>query len=141
VIFCYYFLQHYLYCNVFRYSTRLISSLCQECSNYLLSLASTITLCNYTTSTIFSGGHPKTVLRMQSPSDISVAVATQLTFCYNRGYFLGNGLRPFHRSVSSRFQHVTISLKFPFICLISLFSFRAIFCFTNPDDLPPIIPD
>jgi hypothetical protein len=25
---------------------------------------------------------------MQSPSDISVAVATQLTYCYKRGYFL-----------------------------------------------------
>jgi hypothetical protein len=45
---------------------------------------------------------------MQSPSDISVAVATQLTFGYNRGYFLGNGLRRFHRSVSSGFQHVTL---------------------------------
>jgi hypothetical protein len=51
----------------FGYITRLITSLCQECSDYLLSFASTITLCNYTTSTIFSGGHPKTVLRMQSP--------------------------------------------------------------------------
>jgi hypothetical protein len=49
-------------------------------------------------STIFSGvqakisffdhGHTKTDFWIQSPSDISVAVATQLAFCYNR--FWGN---------------------------------------------------
>jgi hypothetical protein len=90
-------------------------------------------------STIFSGGqaktsfldhgHIKTDFRIQSPSDISVAVAIQLAFCYNRfwgnafvvpgnayatvycynlGYFLGNSLRRFWGNVSSGFQHVTL---------------------------------
>jgi hypothetical protein len=40
------------------------------------------------------------------PSDISATVATQPTFCYNRGYFLGKVLRRFWGNVSSGFQHV-----------------------------------
>jgi hypothetical protein len=32
-------------------------------------------------------------------------------------------------------------LNFPFVCVLSLLSFRATFCFTNPDDLPPVTPD
>jgi hypothetical protein len=34
-----------------------------------------------------------------------------------------------------------ISLNFPFICVLSFLSFRATFCFANPEDLPPVIPD
>jgi hypothetical protein len=30
-----------------------------------------------------------------------------------------------------------ISLNFPFICVLNFLSFRATFCFTNPDDLCP----
>jgi hypothetical protein len=107
------------------------------CSESLLHFAYTITLYNYGTSYVgesarlssaafiprllssitvvprlrlTSSAVTSRLLRMQSPSDISVAVATQWTFCYNRVYFQGNGLRRFHRSVSSGFQHVTIYL-------------------------------
>jgi hypothetical protein len=76
--------------------------------NYHSYTVQLLSLHNSTVSRGGNGGHPTTVLRMQSPSDISVAVATQLTFCYNRVYFLGNGLRRFHRNVSSGFQHVTV---------------------------------
>jgi hypothetical protein len=79
-------------------------------------------------STIFVGHHPKTVLRMQSPL-IYVVVATQLTFCYNwilllelqqsYCYFLGNGLRRFHRSFSSRFQTCNIII---IVLLYSIFT-------------------
>jgi hypothetical protein len=123
------------------YVTRLISSLCQECSDYLLRIRFyTYTIFHITitlnliqsnvsisvqlylgqcwTSTIFNGDHPKTLLRMQSPSYICgrchamnlllspwiLLLVLQQSYCY----FLGNGLRRFHRSVSSGFQHVTI---------------------------------
>jgi hypothetical protein len=66
------------------------------------------------TSTVFSGDYPKTVLRMQSPFYICgrchavnlllspwiLLLELQQSYCY----FLGNGLRCFHRSVSSRLQ-------------------------------------
>jgi hypothetical protein len=46
----------YKYCNVFGYSTRLITSLCHECSDYLLSFHSAITLYNYTVT--YNSGNP-----------------------------------------------------------------------------------
>jgi hypothetical protein len=53
---------HVILCDMLGYSTRRISSLCQECSDYLLFFASKITLYNYTTSTIFNGGQAKTLV-------------------------------------------------------------------------------
>jgi hypothetical protein len=54
------------YCNVFGYVTLLISSLCQEWRvfNALRLYNHTLqsSLCNYTTSTIFSGGQAKTLV-------------------------------------------------------------------------------
>jgi hypothetical protein len=90
------------------YVTRPITSRCQGCSDYLLHIHFyTYTILHITitlnliqpnvsisvqlylgqcwTSTVFGGDYPKTVLRMQSPL-IYAAVATQWTFCYNRGY-------------------------------------------------------
>jgi hypothetical protein len=63
----YIYIYIYIILSRIRSVTRRISSLCQECSDYLLRFASAITLYNYTTSTIFNGDHPKTVLRIQSP--------------------------------------------------------------------------
>jgi hypothetical protein len=107
-------------CNVFRYIMRLITSLRQECSDYLLSLAYTITLYNHhftiiplvLSTNLFDCLWPLALsstgvnARLLSSevtsrlSDIFAVVATQWTFCYDRGYFLGNSLRRFHRSVS-----------------------------------------
>jgi hypothetical protein len=95
--------------------------------------------------TDFFGGYFKTDIRMQSPSDISVTVAIICPFCYNgfwgnafvvpgntyatvycynRGYFLGKGLRCFWGNVSSGFQQVTILLTVRIIKSLGLTELR-----------------